>query len=368
VKEGNDMSLFKKAERKRAFLKLALTGPSGSGKTLSALLLASGLGKKIAVLDTENGSASLYSEKVDFDVVELAPPFQTERYIHVIKEAEKAGYDVLVIDSMTHAWAGEGGLLQQKEEMDARGGNSYTNWAKLTPKDNAFRSAILQSQMHVIVTMRSKQDYVLQENNKGKQAPIKVGLAPVQREGMEYEFTTVLDLAMNHQAQASKDRTGLFDGQFFTPSQETGEKLLAWLNSAPESAPVDAPKTPAAFVPPPPALDPLDYKFEWGATIDKGGLKGLTLREAIDGRPEDSETKTPRFDGVGIEGVKKYLAKTNDWLQREKKPKFHGLAMAEKKFAEYEKIVERQLEEAADGWTGEDFDNGLDAALMRGAK
>jgi hypothetical protein len=350
------MSLFKKAERKRAFLKLAFTGPSGSGKSLSALLVASGLGKKIAVLDTENGSASLYSEKVDFDVVELAPPFATERYIHVIKEAEKAGYDVLVIDSMTHAWAGEGGLLQQKEDMDARGGNSYTNWAKLTPKDNAFRSAILQSQMHVIVTMRSKQDYVLQENNKGKQAPIKVGLAPVQREGMEYEFTTVLDLAMNHQAQASKDRTGLFDGQFFTPSKETGEKLLAWLNSGAEPTPV----APPAIVPPsgPQAeSDPLDHVIAFGSR-EKGYL-GRTLRDVL--------------NDIGPEKFREYLNASAAWFDDPKKnvkklPKSHGLVMAENKFAEALRIREAQAEEMADGWTDEDFDNGLDAALMRGAK
>lgn len=221
--------MFKKAERKQIKLKLAITGPSGSGKTYSALALAQGLGKKIAVIDTENGSASLYSEHFEFDVLELEAPFNTEKYIQAIKYAEVAGYDVLVIDSITHAWSGEGGLLQQKESIDARGGNSYTNWATVTKKHEIFKSAFLNTNMHIICTMRSKQDYVIEQNEKGKSAPKKVGLAPIQREGMEYEFTTVFDIAMNHEAIASKDRTGLFTDQMFKVTKEIGEKISKWL-------------------------------------------------------------------------------------------------------------------------------------------
>lgn len=242
------MSLFKKAERKRSYLKIAATGPSGSGKTMSGLLLASGLGKKIALIDTENGSASLYSDKAEFDVLEIGAPFTTEKYIAAIKAAEDAGYDVLIIDSLTHAWKGPGGLLEQKEQLDARGGNSFANFAKITPKDNALRSAILQCKMHVICTMRSKQDWVLTDKN-GKQVPQKVGLAPEQRDGIEYEFTTVLDIAMNHQAQASKDRTGLFDGQTFTITADTGKALLGWLSGAKEVPPA------APSMPEPPHFD-----------------------------------------------------------------------------------------------------------------
>lgn len=227
--------MFQQAKRQQAFLKMALTGPSGSGKTMSALLMASGLGSKIAVLDSENGSASLYSSAVDFDTAPLSPPFTTEKYIQAIQFAEKNGYDVLIIDSLTHAWSGPGGLLEQKEQMDSRGGNSFANWAKITPKHNALMSAILHSKVHVIATMRSKQDYVLADKN-GKQVPQKVGLAPQQREGAEYEFTTVLDIAMNHEAESSKDRTGLFDGKLFKISKDTGIAIKNWLDSA-EPAP-----------------------------------------------------------------------------------------------------------------------------------
>jgi len=226
--------MFKPAARSQVKLKLALTGPSGSGKTKSALLLAEGLvpNGRFALIDTENDSASLYADSHHFDAAPIYPPFTTDKYIKAIRFAEQNGYDVLIIDSLSHAWSGEGGLLQQKEQLDARGGNSYTNWGKMTPLHEQLVSAILHSKIHIVTTMRSKQDYVLQENSRGKQAPIKVGLAPVQREGLEYEFTVVLDIAMNHEAVASKDRTGLFGGKAFRVTKETGTELRTWLLSA----------------------------------------------------------------------------------------------------------------------------------------
>lgn len=223
--------MFQKAQRTKIKLRLAVTGPSGSGKTYSALRLASGIGKKIAVFDTENCSASLYSEKFNFDVMEINPPFATEKYIDAIRFAEKEKYDVLILDSISHAWAMQGGLLEQKEKLDARGGNSYTNWGSITKKDNEFRAAWLNSNLHIICTMRSKTDYVMELNEKGKMAPKKVGLAPIQRDGIEYEFTTVFDIALNHEAQVSKDRTGLFTDQIFKVTEETGEKINTWLSS-----------------------------------------------------------------------------------------------------------------------------------------
>jgi hypothetical protein len=224
---------FKKAERKKAWLKLAYTGPSGSGKTYSALLVAKGMGGRIAVVDTENESAQLYAglpEMPEFDHLSIDPPYTIEKYTAAIKLALDQGYENLIIDSLSHAWAGEGGLLDQKEALDARGGkgekNKFANWGAITKQQEHFKAWLLKADIHLQVTMRSKQDYVLTEGNK----PVKVGLAPVQREGMEYEFTTVFDLAMNHSAQASKDRTGLFDSKVFVPSEETGKALIAWLN------------------------------------------------------------------------------------------------------------------------------------------
>lgn len=232
------MTEFKKATRLQIPLKLALTGPSGSGKTYSALLLARGLvGKKgrIAVIDTENRSASLYADLAgEFDTLEVEPPYTVEKYAEGVNAAIEAGYDVLIIDSISHAWAGEGGLLDQKSSIDARGGNQYTNWAQISKLHEAFKANILSSPVHIICTMRSKQDYVLEQNDRGKSVPKKVGLAPIQRDGMEYEFTTVFDIAMNHEATASKDRTGLFDGKYFRISGKTGKELLKWLGSAEE--------------------------------------------------------------------------------------------------------------------------------------
>ena len=260
--------MFKKAERKQAKLKLALTGPSGSGKTYSGLKIAAGLGKKIAVIDTENDSASLYAGQVgipEFDTCPISPPYTIEKYRAAIKAAVQAGYDVLVVDSLSHAWQGEGGLLEQKEALDARGrGNSYTNWATITKQHEAFKSEILNADVHMICTMRSKQEYAQMEEN-GKKVVKKLGMAPIQRDGMEYEFTVVLDMAMNHTAEASKDRTSLFDGKIFTPSEKVGEALLKWLQGgakvkAPESSPLSppesAPAAPPAPTEPPPADAP----------------------------------------------------------------------------------------------------------------
>lgn len=245
---------FTKATRKQAKPKIAITGPSGSGKTFSGLLLASGMGKKIAVIDTENGSASLYADMdkgplkgVTFDVVEITPPYTIDKYVQAIEAAQTSGYDVVFVDSISHAWAGEGGLLSKKEALDQRGGNSYTNWAGITKEHEIFKARILNADIILICTMRSKQDYVLEENDKGKKAPRKVGMAPVQREGMEYEFMTVFDLAMDHNAAISKDRTSMFDGQIFKITKKTGEQIMAWLMGGkpvqnPEAAPLAAPK------------------------------------------------------------------------------------------------------------------------------
>lgn len=158
--------MFKKAERRKAKLRLALCGPSGSGKTYSALLIAKGIGGKIALLDTENGSGSLYSNICEYDSAEIAPPFAVEKYISSIKAAENAGYNVLIIDSLSHAWAGQGGLL---EEVDKRNkGNSFTAWREVTPMHNKLVDTILQSSLHIITTMRSKTAYEIEKDERGK--------------------------------------------------------------------------------------------------------------------------------------------------------------------------------------------------------
>lgn len=223
---------FRKAERKKAKLRLGLCAPSGGGKTLSALLIAQGLGGEIAMIDTENGSGDLYSDRCDYDICPIGPPFSPQKYVAAIKEAEAAGYNVLIIDSLSHAWAGEGGILS---EVDRRkgSGNQFAAWRDVTPMHNNLVNAILQANMHIIVTMRTKTAYdMVKDEKSGKIKPVKIGLAPVQRDGMEYEFTAVFDIRQeDHMATTSKDRTSIFDGQYFIPSIETGKQFLTWLEA-----------------------------------------------------------------------------------------------------------------------------------------
>lgn len=229
---------FVKAVRKQAKLRLALTGPSGSGKTYSSILLAQGLGGKVAVIDTEHGSASLYCDLMEFDVMELTAPYSPERYIAAIQEAEKAGYDVLIIDSITHEWNGTGGMLQINEQVAQTKfrGNTWSAWSESDPRHRKFLDTILQSTMHVIVTMRSKTETSQEKDSNGKTKVQQLGMKAEQRDGIVYEFTTVLDLVHGgHYATATKDRTGLFAGdpQVITPA--TGASLMHWLNTGVEA-------------------------------------------------------------------------------------------------------------------------------------
>jgi len=221
---------LKKAMRKQAKIKLALQGCSGSGKTYSSLLLASGMAdySKIAVIDTENHSADLYAHLGDYNVLQLSKPFSPERYIEAISTCEKAGMEVVIIDSITHEWDGSGGILDVHGNMM---GNSFTNWSKITPRHNAFVQKILQSDCHIISTIRTKTDYTLTDKN-GKMVPEKVGLKGIQRDGIDFEFTIVFDLDIKHNATASKDRTGLFmDKPAFVITPKTGERILNWCNA-----------------------------------------------------------------------------------------------------------------------------------------
>lgn len=224
------------AQRKRAKIKLGLQGASGGGKTYSALLLAYGLcndWKKIAVIDTENRSADLYSDLGTYNVLPLQAPFEPEKYIEAIQFCEKEGIEVIIVDSASHEWSGKGGCLEQheKEISKMRYPNSFTAWAAITPRHQAFVDAVLHSACHVICTFRSKSEYVLVERN-GKTVPQKVGLSPITRDGFEFELTLSFDLDLQHKAHCSKDRTHMFmDKEPVTLSVETGRKILDWCNS-----------------------------------------------------------------------------------------------------------------------------------------
>lgn len=220
---------LRQSERKKAKIKMALQGPSGGGKSYSALLLSKGLANgdlsKVAVIDTENGSADLYAHLGNYNVLTLAPPFTPENYIKAITVCEEAGMEVIIIDSISHEWDE---LLDFHSKL---AGNSFTNWAKVTPRQKAFVDKILQTNAHVIATMRTKQDYVLNQKD-GKFIPEKVGLKSVQRDGVDYEFTLVFDIDIKHFAVTSKDRTGLFINKpEFIISEQIGKEILDWCNS-----------------------------------------------------------------------------------------------------------------------------------------
>jgi len=254
------MASFTKAERKKTPCKAALISPSGYGKTYSSLLLARGLvGDKgrIAFIDTENGSATLYDTLTDFDHCEIHPnesgQFNYQDFLKKIREAEQLGYDCVIVDSLTHLWQG---IRDDKDNIDLKNpkSNSFTNWAQPTKNFNAVIQALLQSRMHVIVCMRSKMEYVLEVNDRGKQAPRRVGLAPIMRDGIEYEFTIVFEVLENHKSHASKDRTGMFinEGTFLI-TENTGRKIADWLATAKDMPPPPPAPQPVSTTEPPPS-------------------------------------------------------------------------------------------------------------------
>jgi len=229
------MSQFHKAERKKGKLRLAIA-VRGSGKTYSALLIALGLGGRIAMIDTERGSGELYDHLGEYDACTIHPPFEPKKYVEAIRAAEDLGYETIIIDSLSHAWVGQGGLLDVHGHIADKTGNSWSAWRQVTPKHNELVDAMLQSKCHIIATMRSKMEYAQVEEN-GKKQVKKLGMSPIQRDGMEYEFTVFIDLDQQHTATTTKDRTTLFDGQYFIPTIETGKTLLAWLENNGQAAP-----------------------------------------------------------------------------------------------------------------------------------
>jgi hypothetical protein len=242
---------FAKATRKAIKLRMALDGPSGSGKTYTGLIAATALaaGGRVAVIDTEHGSASKYADRFDFDVVEL-PNFNPTNYIAAIKTAEECGYAVVLIDSLSHAWEGEGGVLELHDQATARepGRNSFTAWRNVTPLHQQLIEAMLTSKCDVIATMRTKTDYI-QKDEDGRKSIVKVALAPVQRAGMEYEFDVVADMDVNHKMIVSKSRCfEIADAVVEKPKAEWFLKLRRWLDAGAQPAP-QQPAGPVAQAP-----------------------------------------------------------------------------------------------------------------------
>lgn len=221
---------FKKATKEQSYGRLALFGPSGSGKTYTALRIASGMGKKIAVVDTENGSASKYADKFDFDVMNLTN-HSPASYISAIQEAEEAGYDVIIIDSLSHAWSGAGGVMEMVDNNSDK--NKFTAWKEPSKQHKHLIDAMTGCAMHVIATMRAKTKYEITDEDKGgkiTKKPVKIGLAPEQREGMDYEFDVLGLLNQRHVLTIDKTRCDELDGmEIERPGEEFGKLFLKWL-------------------------------------------------------------------------------------------------------------------------------------------
>lgn len=222
---------FNKAERKRSKLRLALCGVSGSGKTTAALRVARGLGGKTALIDTENGSASLYADRFDFDVLELEAPYTPERFISAIELAENAGYENVIIDSMSHEWVGSGGCLEINDLLGKTKfkGNSFGAWGETGSRHIKFLEKIVTSKVHIIATVRMKSESV--QDAKTKRVS-KIGMKYEMRDGFEYEFTSVFDIDRDtHLALATKDRTAIFGEDMHNLDEQLGVTLLEWLSS-----------------------------------------------------------------------------------------------------------------------------------------
>ncbi len=223
---------LQEAKREAVKLRIGISGASGFGKTYSALLLAYGITgdySKVAIIDTENGSGCLYADLGNYKVLNLEKPYSPERYIEAIELCEQNDIEVIIIDSITHEWTGKGGCLEIQEKLGGR----FQDWAKVTPRHQAFIDKILQSKCHVITTVRRKVDYSLDQDQNGKSKVVKHGTKEITREGFEYELSVNFELINdNHLVKVSKDRTGLFMNKpEFVITPKTGERLLAWCSS-----------------------------------------------------------------------------------------------------------------------------------------
>jgi len=312
-------SNFQKVERLKSKLRLALTGVSGSGKTLGGLYIAFGMTgdwNKIALIDTEHERARLYANRTDLNTGEflycpMDPPYSAERYKSLVKEAaDIVGPDgVVIVDSFSHAWNNEGGVLDVKDKIASRQGmNSYTAWNEAGKLQNNLVNTILAVDCHTIVTMRSKMDYVMEQDDRGKQKPVKVGLAPVQRDDTEYEFDIVLDIARNHIATASKDVTFL-DTYGDIINIELGQKLKTWLDNGLEPAPkkpakAEKPKTTTPAPTPaaqPPKTAPTPEQMAEVAHQKINDVKLSTIRKELDRTGVQESAICKRYGFVKLE-------------------------------------------------------------------
>ena len=221
-----------KVTKEQAKLRLALAGPSGSGKTYSALSIATAMGGKICLFDTEYGSAAKYANLFDFDGALIEKDYHPDRFVEAIKAAETAGYDIVIVDSLSHAWNGPGGVLELVTAATKRkNGNSYAAWDDVTPIYRRLIHSIMSSRCHVIVGLRAKQDYLQEKDTQGRTQIRKVGMAPEIREGFAYEMDIEGLLDIDHCLVIGKTRCETLDGKIFTkPGKEFADIVTAWLS------------------------------------------------------------------------------------------------------------------------------------------
>lgn len=230
--------MFRKAEKTKAKLRLALYGPAGSGKTFTALRLANGIGGTVALIDTEHGSSELYADRFEFDVCNLEDK-RISGYIKALRAAQQAGYEVVIIDSLTHAWEELKAFVDENAKNYR--GNNWSAWSDANPKQRAFVEAILTYPGHVIATMRSRTEWTTETTSNGKVKPVRVGLQPEQGKGIEYEFGVLMQMDSNHGGTVVKDRTSQLQGKYIEePGEEMGRWLSEWLSKGSEPKP--APK------------------------------------------------------------------------------------------------------------------------------
>jgi hypothetical protein len=296
---------FTKAAKQQKKARINIDGVAGAGTSLSALRIARGLSPagRIVVIDTENSSASLYADKIEggYDVGVLAGDMRPRSFTEALHEAEEAGYDVVIIDSLSHAWRGTLELVDRKTEA-SRSKNAFNEgWRAATPEHNALVDAILRSPAHVITTMRSKSEYVLEEDEKGRKVPRKIGMAPVAREGAEYEYDLCFSVAANHHAVVTKTRCDLLDEKTFPLlTENVGETLRKWLESGVAAPP--APKMPPEAVkeasPPAPAAPPAVQSLP-SIPLPASMKEAMTERLAVEfGRQIDEAATVAALAGV----------------------------------------------------------------------
>lgn len=281
----NDAFVFAPATRGAAFLKLGIQGPAGCGKTEGALAIATqlaGEGGRVAVVDTENRSSELYAHRYRFAILDLKPPFESARYRRAIETAVAAGFTVVVVDSLSHQWAGQGGILERQGAAARKESNSYTAWRPFTKEHDDFKQFLVDLNVHLLVTMRSKTEYVIEKDDRGRSVPRRIGTKAIQREGTEYELTATVELRVDTKhGTSSKDRTGVLTGELDLRDPALGARLRAWtFGNGAVAAPVAAPAAVPNGVQPAPDSVALEITRDTPFPGDRNGrMKGTALKD-----------------------------------------------------------------------------------------